>query len=360
MEKSKMIELRKKLVALAATGTIGLTAITGCGAKTNTTSTTNKTTLPTVTTTVEETKETEVSEVSKDTATKDYMKHAKEVAKAMYEGNKEYFDEKQYTIEDLENVYYVLNDKYYNEDGQLIMDKVQVDRASDVMRELASPQRVLEMLQKLEDLENKKISLEEYKKEVEKSKFYNYQISLANFIEVNEKNKDVREFFNEYSKMENKVTLNLINGVSPEEILKENIIEMRKAQTGNISDNSVYKNLNNYLGNNTTASDGQAFMVAAMCKATADQTNQVTEGYFITVPVSKDGKETEKIRIGYSYNEQILVNAYYLGELTNTKDILIAKKLVLEEYQTMYFDTMCYRQEKVNNKYFSETKNYTK
>ena len=90
-------------MALAATGTIGLTAITGCGAKADTISTTNSTVAPaTTTTTVEET--TTTVEVSKDIATEDYMNHAKAVSKAVYNSNKEYFDEKQYTVEDLENV----------------------------------------------------------------------------------------------------------------------------------------------------------------------------------------------------------------------------------------------------------------
>lgn len=360
MEKMNTIELRKRLMALAATGTIGLTAITGCGAKTNTTSST-KNTLPTVTTTettVEETKETEVS---KDTATVEYMNRAKAVSTAIYSKNKDYFDEKQYTVEDLENVYYVLNGKYYNNERTLIMDSPELMRSFNIIRELVMPQRVNEMEQKFVELEKNTISEKEYFDEAKVSKFYDYTISLSNFIENNEENKDIKDFANEYSNMMNKVTLNLKNGVSPEEILKENFAQMRQAQTGNISDKTVYKNINNYLGNDATTKDGQAFMVAAMYKATADYLNTLIDGVYVTVP-TKEGKE--KVRIGFSYNEQILVNAYYLGDLVETKDILKAKKLIIEEFQTMPFDVMCYRENKITTNFgyepVRENNTYTK
>ena len=361
MEKMNTIELRKRLMALAATGTIGLTAITGCGAKTNTinTSSNNTVSLPTATTTVEET--TTSVEVNQDIATKDYMNHAKAVAKAVYDSNKEYFDEEQFTVEDLENVYYVLNGKYYNNEKSLIMDKPEVMRSLNIVRELIMPQRVNEMTQKFSDLEKGKISEKEYFDEAKVSKFYNYTVSLSNFIDINEDNKDIREFANEYSKMMNKVTLNLKNGVSPEEVLKENFVEMRQAQTGNISDKNVYKNINNYLGNDATTKDGQGFMVAGMYKATADYLNTLIDGHYVVVP-TKEGNE--KVRIGYSYNEQILVNAYYLGDLVETKAILNAKKLIIEKFQTMPFDVMCYRENKINTNFgfepVSETNTYTR
>ena len=110
----KFKELNKKIFALLATGTIGLTSITGCAAKANTNQTTSNTTAtPTITTTLEPTETTKTVEVTEDMASEDYMTHAKAVAKVMYPANKEYFDEKQYTVEDLEDVYYVLNGKYY-------------------------------------------------------------------------------------------------------------------------------------------------------------------------------------------------------------------------------------------------------
>lgn len=371
MENNKYIELRKKIIALAATGTIGLTTITGCGAKANTDSST-KTALPTVSTTIETTVETTAEETkvetTEDMATVEYMNRAKVVASAMYEKNKEYFDEKQYTVEDLENVYYVLNGKYYNNEKQLIMDRPELMRSFNIIRELVMPQRVNEIAQKYNELEKNIISEKDYFDEVNASKFYDYTMSLSNFIDVNEKNNDIRDFANEYSNMMNKVTLNLKNGVSPVEILKENFVEMRKAQTGNLSGNSVYKNINNYLGNDGTTKDGQALFVAASYKATADYLNTLIDGYYVTVPVENtkenEAVKNEKVRIGFSYNEQFLVNAYYLGDLVETKDILKAKKLIIELFQTMPFDVMCYRENKINTNFgyepVKENNTYTK
>ena len=97
MEKNRLIELRKRLMALGTIGALGLTGVTGCNEKivretvpvtTNATavSLTNEST-----TSVEE----KSLEVTKDMATEEYMIYAKSVAKAMYDANKEYFDEKQ-------------------------------------------------------------------------------------------------------------------------------------------------------------------------------------------------------------------------------------------------------------------------
>lgn len=357
MEKNRLIELRKRLMALGTIGALGLTGVTGCNEKivretvpvtTNATavSLTNEST-----TSVEE----KSLEVTKDMATEEYMIHAKAVAKAMYDSNKEYFDEKQYTVEDLTNVYYLLNGKYYNSNKEIIMDKPQLDRSFDIVRELVMPQRVNEMLQKYRDLEHNNISEKEYFDEAKASKFYDYKVSLANLIDVNENNDDLRKFVSDYSVEMLKVTENVKNGVSPVDHLNEFFSKVRSAQTGNITD---YKNINNYLQENTTE-DGYAFMVAGIYKATADYLNTVIDGHYVEVP-TKDGKE--KVRIGFDYNEQILVNAYYLGDLVETKDILKAKKLIIEEFQTMPFDVMCYREDKVNTNmgYTPVSKSYTR
>ena len=356
------IELRKKALATALGSTIALTSFAGCGNKVvreSVPTVSSETTISlTNETTKEVAKEEKKVELTKDIASEDYMIHAKAVAKAMYDNNKEYFDEKQYTIEDLENVYYLMNGKYYNSNKEIIMDKPQLDRSFDIVRELVMPQRVNEMLQKFSDLEHKRISEKEYFDEAKASKFYDYRVNLANFIDVNEKNDDLRKFVSDYSVEMLKVTENIKNGVSPEDHLKEFFSKVRSAQTGNITD---YNNINNYLQENTTE-DGYGFTVAAIYKATADYLNTVIDGHFVEVP-TKDGKEN--VRIGYNYKEQILVNAYYLGDLVQTKDILAAKELIAKEFQTMPFDVMCYREDKVNTNFGytpveRNTKTYTR
>lgn len=348
------IEYRKKLAALLATGAITLTSVTGCAAKTTTESSSDLTVAPTtIETTVTPTTNSSV-EVTADVATEDYMIHAKAVATAMYDNNKEYFDEKQFTVEDLENVYYILNGKYYDAEGNLIMEKPEVDRSFDIIRELIMPQRVNEMLQKYSDLEHGNITEKEYFDEVNASKFYDYKVSLVNFIDENEDNKDLTKFVTDYSIEMVKVTENIKNGVSPEEHLKEFFAKIRSAQTGDITD---YEGINNYLQENCTK-DGYAFLVAGMYKATADYLNTVIDGHFVVVP-TKDGEEN--VRIGFSYDEQILVNAYYLGDLVETEAILNAKKLIAEEFQTMPFDVMCYREYKVNNNFgYAQENGYSK
>lgn len=361
MEKNKLIELRKRLMALATVTTIGITSVTGCAAKTNTnnTNSNNTSSLPTVTKSIEETTTpTTQVEVSKDVATADYKNHAKAVAKAMYEANKAYFDERQYTVENLEHVYYVLNDKYYNEDKTLLMDKVQVDVAFDVIRELLESQRKINDIQNLKDVEKGKISLEKYTDEFNARSHYNWTISISNFLDDNENNKDNIILFDEYSKMQLQVTEYLKNGVLPTEILEKNFIEMRQEQTGNISGYSIYKKLSHNLAVDNTAADGIGFASAAMGRAIANMNNAAHDGHFMTIPVEnttdKNKKvKTETFRVGYSYDEQILVNAYYLGDLVDTKDILKAKKLIIELVQSMYSDTMCYRYEKVTSKYYN-------
>ena len=347
MTNVKKIELRNKLATLIAGATI-LTSVAGCNAKTTNETTTTTTTAPTtIETTLEPTTETTVVTTNKDVATEDYMAHAKAVAIAMYDNNKAYFDEKQYTVEDLENVYYVLNGKYYDNENNLIMEKPELDRSFDIIRELVMPQRVTEMLQKYRDLEHGNISESEYFDEVKASTFYDYRINLTNFLDVNEDNEDLRNFVSDYSVEMVKVTENIKNGVSPEEHLLDFFSRIRAAQSGNLT---YYNGINNYLQENTTE-DGYAFMVAAIYKATADNLNTVIDGHYVDVKISDTNDEKETVRVGYSYDEQILVNAFYEGNLVETEAILEAKKLITELFQTMPFDVMCYRQAAINSNF---------
>ena len=268
------------------------------------------------------------------------MIHAKAVAKAMYDSNKAYFDEKDFIVEDLENVYYALNGKYYDNESNLIMNQQELDRSFDVIRELVAPQRINEMLQKYKDLENGVITYEEYMNEVNASEFYDYRVSLANFIDANEDNKDNKNFVTEYSKEMVKVTENVKNGVSPEEHLTEFFAIVRSAQTGNKTD---FANINTYL-QETNTDDGYGFIVAGIYKSTADYLNTVIDGTFVKV-------QNENVRIGLSYDERILLNTYYLGDLVEYDDIYRAKKLEAELFQTMPFDVMCYRQVNINENF---------
>ena len=120
MRKLNNKKLSSKQLSLLLAGSIALTSLVGC-AKANTSETTEVTTTTTVVETTATPTPTPV-EVSKDVATVDYMNRAKAVATTMYEANKEYFMEKDYTVEDLENVYYVLIGKYYDNEKNLIMD----------------------------------------------------------------------------------------------------------------------------------------------------------------------------------------------------------------------------------------------
>ena len=346
----------KELSAILA-GTVALASIAGC-AKTNVKKTINtSTTTPTTTTervsqpTLDTTVITDSVVLNKDQATEDYMIHAKSVAKVMYETNKDYFDEKDFTVEDLENVYYVLNGKYYDNENNLIMEQPELDRSFDIIRELVAPQRINEMLQKYRDLEHGYITYEEYLDEVNASKFYDYSASLANFIDVNENNNDIRKFVNDYSIEMIKVTENVKNGVTPEEHLTEFFANVRSAQTGNITE---YENINNYL-QETCTDDGYGFMVAGIYKATADYLNTVIDGVYVKV-------QNEDVRIGLSYDERILLNSYYLGDLVNYDDIYSAKVLESKLFQTMPLNVMCDKEDKINNNFnFQPVKgnNYT-
>ena len=91
--KKDLIEYRKKLVALAATGTIALTSIAGCAAKTNTESSSETTVAQSIVTETTAMPTTTTVEVNKDVASEEYMIQAKAVAEAMYNSNKDYFDE---------------------------------------------------------------------------------------------------------------------------------------------------------------------------------------------------------------------------------------------------------------------------
>lgn len=332
---------KKQLSALLACS-IALTSLAGCGANTNTN--TDQTTYTTNTSTVlntslEETT-TNVVEIKDNQASEEYMQHAKEVAEAMYDANKAYFDEKQFTSEDLENVYYVLNGKYFDSNNDLLMDSIELDRSFDIIRELVEPQRINEMLEKYDLVEAGELTYEEYLDEVNASNFYDYNVSLSNFFDVNEDNKDVRNFVNDYSIEMVKITENVKNCVSPEDHMLDFFAIIRSAQTGDITD---YEGINNYLQDNS-ANDGYGFITAAIYKSTADMLNTVIEGQYVTVPY-KDG--SEDVRVGLSYDERILLNTYYLGDLVEYEDIYNAKLLEAELFQTMPLMIMCDKQDKI-------------
>lgn len=333
--KKELIELRKKLIAVAATGTFALSSVAGCAAKTNTESSSETTVSPSAIT--ETTVMPTTPEFDKDVASEEYMIQAKAVAEAMYDANKDYFDEKQFTVEDLENTYYLLNGKYYDFEGNLIMDQVELDVAFDVTRELFAPQRVIEMAQKLSDLEHGNITEAEYFEEVEASTFYDYNVSLSNLIEKNENNEDLVNFIYNYSTEMYKVTENLKNGVSPEELLIDFFALERSAQTGDITE---FKGINNYLQENCTE-DGYAITVALSYKTVADILNTLIDGQYVTV-------QDENVRIGFSYDEQLLINAYNLGDLTGNVDaVLEAEALEAELFQTKPWKIICSRQNNI-------------
>lgn len=332
--KKDLIEYRKKLVALAATGTIALTSIAGCAAKTNTESSSETTVAQSIVTETTAMPTTTTVEVNKDVASEEYMIQAKAVAQAMYDANKDYFDEKQFTVEDLENTYYLLNGKYYDFEGNLIMDQVELDAAFDVTRELFAPQRIIEMLQKFSDLEHGNITEVEYFEEVEASKFYDYNVTLSNLIDKNADNEDLVNFIDNYSTEMYKVTENLKNGVSPEDHLIEFFALIRSAQTGDITE---FEGIDNYLQENSTE-DGYAITVALSYKTVADGLNTLIDGQYVTV-------QDENVRIGFSYDEQLLINAYNLGDLTGNVDaVLEAEALEAELFQTKPWKIICSRQ----------------
>ena len=345
-------KIDKKQLSLILASTIALTSLAGCGTKV-TEDTTTVTVTPTTivaTTMVPEATTADIVETKDNQASTDYMLHAKAVAEAMYEANKDYFDEKEYTVEDLENVYYVLNGKYYDNENNIIMDQVELNRSFDITRELVEPQRINEMLQKYRDVEYGYISYEEYMDEVNASVFYDYSASLSNFIDDSEDNKDIKKFADDYSEEMIKVTENVKNCVTPEEHLTEFFAKVRSAQTGNITD---YSNINNYL-QETTANDGYGFMVAGIYKSTADFLNTVIDGEFITV-------QDENVRIGLDYDERIYLNSYYLGDLVLYEDIYKAKLLENELFQTMPLEVMCDKQEKITRNFnFEQVKGKTK
>lgn len=339
MDKITNLELRKKALASLLGSAMALSAVAGCNAKTNTNQSSSNVTTTAVETSVDNTVINTI-EAKKEQASEEYMIHAKAVAEVMYKANKEYFDEKEFTPEDLENVYYVLNGKYYDKDNSIIMEKPELDRSLDIIRELIMPQRINEMLQKYRDLEHGNISFEDYLKEANASKFYDYRASLVNFIDVNEDNNDIRNFVNEYSVEMVKVTENVKNGVTPEEHLTEFFAKVRSAQTGNITD---YKDINTYL-QETNTEDGYGFIVAGIYKSTADFLNTVIDGVYVNV-------QNEKVRIGLNYNERILLNTYYLGDLVNYDDIYKAKRLESELFQTMPLDVMCDKEDKITTNF---------
>lgn len=333
-------KFNKKHLSIILAGVITLTSIAGCNAKTNTseTTTTAPTTAPTTSETTNET--TIPAAASEFQASEEYMNYAKAIAAAMYDANKEYFDEKQFSQEDLENVIYVLNNKYYDNEGNIIMDAPELDESFDIIRELVCPQRINEMLQKYRDVEHGNLSYEEYMNEVNASVFYDYNNSLSNFIIADDNNKDVVYFVDDFSQEMIKVTENVKNCVSPEEHMIEFFGKVRSAQTGDLTE---YKNINNYLQDNY-GNDGYGFIVAGIYKSTADLLNTVVDGQYVTV-------QNEEVRVGFSYDERMLVNAYYLGDLVDYDVIYKAQRLENELFQTMPLKVMCDKQVKITDNF---------
>ena len=235
MRKINYKKLNSKQLSLLLAGSLALTSLAGC-AKTNTSETTE---IPTTTTAVVETTAEATPtpvEVSKDMATVEYMNHAKVVAETMYDANKEYFIEKDYTVEDLENVYYVLNGKYYDYENNLIMDITELERSYEIILELVEPQRIIDLSQQRTDVEKGNRSYNEYMDAVNASKLYDYsKAPLTNFIDVNEDNKDIRNFVTAYSIEMVKVTENIKNCVSYEDHMIDFFSVIRSAQTGDIT-----------------------------------------------------------------------------------------------------------------------------
>ena len=357
MEKKQLIELRKRLMALGTIGALGLTGVTGCGKvkRENVPTVASETTVSLTTETTAPAAEEKKVEVTKDMATEEYMAHAKSVAKAMYDANKAYFDDEQYTVEDLENVYYVINGKYYNSNREIIMDKPQLDRSFDIIRSLAADDRETEMLQKYSDLEHKRISEKEYFDEVKASKFYDHKVSLSNFVDKRDNNKDLRDFLDAYAIASSKIQANIIAGVSSKENLEEIISIVKSASQGDLT---KYNGIKNYMQQSTTE-DGYGFLIAAISRSLGDKYATTLNGCFGKI----NGENT---RFALSYKEQELVNAYYLGDLEgNEEAILKARKYIAEKWQTYWFDIECNRQDAVNTKMGYEpvarnTKTYTK
>lgn len=346
MRKVNKKELNKKQISALLAGTIALTSVVGCSAKTNTTSET--TTAPVVTTTTVETTVTPTPtpvEVTKDMATVEYMNHAKAVANAMYDANKEFFIENDYTAEDLENVYYVINSKYYDNEKNLIMDLAEFERSNIIIENLFEPSRYIELAQKQCDVEKGYLSFNEYMDEVNASTFYDYsKAPLTNFIDVNEDNRDIRNYINEYSIEMYKTTENLKNCVSYEDHMIDFFSVIRSAQTGDITN---YKGINNYL-QETSTDHGYGYIVACTYESVANMLNVIVDGEYVTVPLKKNNEVVgeEDVRISLDYDEQMLVNAYYHGDLVETEDIIRARKLIAELFQTMPNDVKCYKEVK--------------
>ena len=336
-------ELLKKKASLILAGTMTLTSFAGCNAKTNTSNTQTPTTTPTTTieTTVDNTTVVNVPEVNeKAIASDEYREHAKAVAISMYEANKEYFDDKLFTAEDLENTYYVINDKYYDIDGNLLMDSAQLNRTVDIIAEMfGTNSDYLELIQKESNLRHGELSFEEYQEEFKAYKLYDYSVSLANFIDVNEDNEDVREFANLYSSEMVKVYKNLEAGVAPQE-LPDFFSVIRSAQAGDIT---KYKGLNNYLSDNT-ANDGYGLIVALMFIAPADYLNASIDGHFVIDPATD-----ESVRVGFSYDEQMLVDSviYYGDNINDPVLILNARELEAELFQYHLTNIVCDKREKI-------------
>ncbi len=341
----------KKIVALLTAGSI-LASFAGCGkteskvtegsttsetlVETTVTPTTIETNIPTIETT-------SAVEYSENVATEDFITYAKAVSNAMYEVNKEYFDEKQITVEDLVHVYYFMNDKYYNVNGDLLMTYEDFNESTIILRELFFPQRENELLQQLSNVNHGDKTFEEYMEEVNASVFYDsINAPISNFIYPTPENKEAIDFFNEVSKENARRLGDIQHGVLGTHV-KDFFIDCYNAEAGNITvENRIFNediNLDNYLQDNGTKY-GIKYAITLAMLANTNFANTYLDGCTITIYDPSIGQDVE-VYIGLNYEDSRLVEVYEEGRLTETEDILRAEALKDRRYQTHLEEENC-------------------
>ena len=85
---------------------------------------------------------------------------------------------------------------------------------------------------------------------------------------------------------------------------------------------------------------GYGYAVADMYKAIPNYLNTIIDGEFVTV-------QDEEVRVGLNYDERQVLNLYYLGDLVMIDDLLYAKELEAELFQTMPLEVSCDKQEQI-------------
>lgn len=350
--KNKDILDRKKQLSTLLAASIALSSLAGCSKANNNnntpTSTSSTYTTP-VTTTVTETGETTLAlDTTTDTviACNEYIENARELATALYNSDKEYYDLHQFSEKDIENAYYVINGKYYydeNDDGtyELLMTRAELDRAYDVIRGAIASPELFELLQKYNDLENGIISYDQYMEAVNATVLRDSSVSLSNLIEKKSSNEHIIQLADDYSANLYRVQADLKNGVSPEKNLKEFFDEMYAAESG---DSIKYNKAINLMRNNS-ANDGLGLVVALIAKTNADMLNTVTNGIFVT---AYNGDE---VQIGYTYLDNNLLVRYQRGEILTDEEMERALEKEEKAYQTAYYLYICDKINKINSTY---------